>query len=125
LLVVGAHLSGLPLHDRMRRHGGLYAGDVRTAPGYSLVALGDPLNRPGMVRTSGTAGSVLGELWRVPESALSALLLEAAAPLGLGRVTLADGREVVGYLCEAAAAEGKVPVADGDWRAHVAGAARG
>jgi len=125
LLVVGAHLSGLPLHERMRRHGALYAGDVRTATGYTLVALGDPLNRPGMVRTPGTDSSVLGELWRVPETALSALLLEAAAPLGLGRVTIADGREVVGYLCEAAAAEGKAVVADGDWRAHVLGATTG
>ena len=150
LLVVGAHLSGLPLHGRLRRHGALFAGEVRTADGYTLVALGDPLNRPGMVRTSSdtatagdsasstdaahagdaahssdTAGSVLGELWRVPETALSALLLEAAAPLGLGRVTLADGREVIGYLCEASAAEGKPVVADGDWRAHVSRAAHG
>jgi allophanate hydrolase len=126
LLVVGAHLSGLPLHGRLRRHGSLFAGEVRTADGYTLVALGDPLNRPGMVRTSSdAAGSVLGELWRVPETALSALLLEAAAPLGLGRVTLADGREVIGYLCEASAAEGKPVVADGDWRAHVSRAAHG
>ena len=124
LLVVGAHLSGLPLHDRMRRHGALFAGDVRTAPGYTLVALGDPLNRPGMIRTPDTDSSVLGELWRVPETALTALLLEAAAPLGLGRVTLSDGREVVGYLCEATAAAGKPVVADGDWRAHVGGADR-
>ncbi|WP_120339712.1 allophanate hydrolase [Cryobacterium soli] len=124
LLVVGAHLSGLPLHDRMRRHGALFADDVRTAPGYTLVALGDPLNRPGMIRTPDSDSSVLGELWRVPETALSALLLEAAAPLGLGRVTLADGREVVGYLCEATAAAGKPVVADGDWRAHVNGADR-
>jgi len=126
LLVVGAHLSGLPLHGRLRRHGALFAGEVRTADGYTLVALGDPLNRPGMVRTSSdTASSVLGELWRVPETALSALLLEAAAPLGLGRVTLADGREVIGYLCEASVAEGKPVVADGDWRAHVSRAAHG
>ena len=142
LLVVGAHLSGLPLHGRLRRHGALFGGDVRTADGYTLVALGDPLNRPGMVRTSrgsssdsahasdsaslsDSAQSVLGELWRVPETALSALLLEAAAPLGLGRVTLADGREVIGYLCEASAAEGKPVVADGDWRAHVSRANHG
>ena len=122
LLVVGAHLSGLPLHPRLRRHGALDRGEVRTAPGYTLVALGDALNRPGMVRDPATADSVLGELWRVPETALAALLIEAAAPLGLGRVTLDDGREVVGYLCEAAAATGKTVVEGGDWRRYVAGA---
>lgn len=119
LLVVGAHLSGLPLHGRLRRHGAIFRGAVRTAEGYTLVALGDPLNRPGMVAARGVAGSVLGELWRVPPTALSALLLEAAAPLGLGRVTLADGREVIGYLCEADAIAGKTVIEDGDWRAHV------
>ena len=39
-----------------------------------------------------------------------------------GRVTLDDGREVVGYLCEAAAATGKTVVEGGDWRRYVAGA---
>ena len=120
LLVVGAHLSGLPLHGRLRRHGAVHRGDVRTAAGYTLVALGDALNRPGMVRNPETADSVLGELWRVPETALAALLIEAAAPLGLGRVLLDDGREVVGYLCEAAAAFGKTIVEGGDWRKYVA-----
>jgi allophanate hydrolase len=118
VLVVGAHLRGLPLHPRLRRHGALFLEDVRTARGYELVVLGDELNRPGMVRRPGSRSSVLGELWRVPETALSALLLEAAAPLGLGRVTLSDGREVVGYLCEAASANGKELVPDGDWMAY-------
>jgi allophanate hydrolase len=120
LLVVGAHLSGLPLHAQLRRHGALFRGAVRTASGYTLVALGDALNRPGLVRDPATTAAVRGELWRVPEPALAALLLEAAAPLGLGRVTLEDGREVVGYLCEAAAARGKTVVEGGDWRAYVA-----
>jgi allophanate hydrolase len=120
LLVVGAHLSGLPLHGRLRRHGAVARGEVRTAPGYTLVALGDALNRPGMTRTPATSTTVAGELWRLPETALADLLIETAAPLGLGRVTLADGREVVGYLCEAAATVGKAVVEDGDWRKHVA-----
>jgi allophanate hydrolase len=119
VLVVGAHLSGLPLHPRIRRHGALPQGVVRTAPGYTLVALADALNRPGMIRDTSTEASVVGELWRVPPTALSDLLLEAAAPLGLGRVILEDGREVIGYLCDATATVGKTVVPNGDWRAFV------
>ncbi|MEN1975347.1 allophanate hydrolase [Cellulomonas olei] len=118
LLVVGAHLSGLPLHDRLRRHGALALGEVRTAPGYRLAALGDPLGRPGMVRAPGADGQVTGELWRLPRPALADLLAESAPPLGLGWVDLADGRTVLGYLAEDAAVRGLTPVASGSWRDH-------
>jgi allophanate hydrolase len=116
LLVVGAHLSGLPLHDRLRRHGALPLGEVRTAPGYTLAALGDPLDRPGMVRAPGTSGQVTGELWRLPRPALADLLAESRPPLGLGWVDLADGRSVLGYLAEDAAVRGLAPIASGSWR---------
>ena len=101
------------------------SGDAATARASDSATAGDSASSSeaahasDAAHSSDAASSVLGELWRVPETALSALLLEAAAPLGLGRVTLADGREVIGYLCEASAAEGKTVVADGDWRAHV------
>ena len=38
--------------------------------------------------------------------AADARSLYLPAPLGLGRVELADGREVPGFVCEAYAAEG-------------------
>lgn len=116
LLVVGAHLEGMPAHARLRRFGAVPRGEVRTASGYRLVELGDALDRPGLVRDPSHDGDVAGELWRVPRPALADLLLESAAPLGLGHVLLADGREVVGYLCEHAGAVGRPGVADGSWR---------
>ncbi len=116
LLVVGAHLSGMPLHDRLRRHGARPGGEVRTTPGYRLVALGDPLDRPGMVRDPGGRTQVTGELWRLPRPALADLLVESRAPLALGWVDLADGRTVLGYLCEDAAARDLPSVPGGSWR---------
>lgn len=118
VLVVGAHLTGMPAHPALRRHGALPRGEVRTAPGYRLVELGDALDRPGLVREPDGSASVHGELWRVPTTGLAALLTETSAPLGLGWVDLADGRRVLGYLCEDAAARGKPHVAGGSWRAH-------
>jgi allophanate hydrolase len=122
LLVVGAHLSGLPLHGRLRRHGALPGGVVRTAPGYRLVALGDPLDRPGLVRAPGGTGQVTGELWRLPRAAVAELLTESLPPLGLGWVALEDGRTVLGYLCEDAAARSLPPVPGGSWRDRAASA---
>ncbi|HEY0188645.1 MAG TPA: allophanate hydrolase [Cellulomonas sp.] len=118
LLVVGAHLSGLPAHPRLRRHGARAGGPVRTAPGYRLVALGDPLDRPGLVRDPGTTSQVTGEVWRLPRPALAELLIESRPPLGLGRVDLEDGRTVLGYLCEDAAARPLPSVPGGSWREH-------
>jgi allophanate hydrolase len=122
LLVVGAHLSGLPLHDRLRRHGALALGAVRTAPGYTLSALGDPLDRPGMIRSPGASTQVTGELWRLPRPALADLLAESRPPLGLGWVDLADGRTVLGYLAEDAAVRDLAPIASGSWRDRSVGA---
>ena len=116
LLVVGAHLSGLGLHHRLRRHGALLRGAVRTAAGYRLVALGDALDRPGLVRAPGDGGQVTGELWRLPSPALADLLLETSAPLGLGRVQLADGRTVLGHLAEDAVVRDLPSLPGGSWR---------
>jgi allophanate hydrolase len=116
LLVVGAHLSGLPLHGRLRRHGARPLGEVRTAPGYRLVALGDPLDRPGLVRAPGEDRTVVGELWRLPRPALADLLAESLPPLGLGWVDLSDGRTVLGYLAEHAAVRELDALPGGSWR---------
>jgi allophanate hydrolase len=41
-----------------------------------------------------------------------------AAPMAIGRVRLADGREVLGFLCESAALDGAADITDyGSWRA--------
>jgi allophanate hydrolase len=41
-----------------------------------------------------------------------------AAPMAIGRVRLADGREVLGFLCESAALDGAADITDyGGWRA--------
>jgi allophanate hydrolase len=116
LLVVGAHLSGLGLHDRLRRHGALPGGTVRTTPGYRLHELGDALDRPGLVRAPGGSGQVTGEVWRVPAPALADLLTESRPPLGLGWVDLADGRTVLGYLAQDSAVRDLPVVPSGSWR---------
>ncbi|OHV37103.1 MULTISPECIES: allophanate hydrolase-related protein [Pseudofrankia] len=116
LLVVGAHMAGFPAHARISRHGAVPLGRVRTTPGYRLHDLGGDPPRPGLVRDPAVATSATGELWLLPRPAIAELLLETPPPLGFGWVDLADGRRVLGYLCEAAATDGRPLVPDGDWR---------
>jgi len=47
-----------------------FLGEARTAPGYTLYALGD---FPGMVRAPGDAVGVTGELWVVDDVCLAEL----------------------------------------------------
>ncbi len=47
-----------------------FIGETRTAPGYTLYALGD---YPGMVRSTDASHHVLGEVWTVDAACLAAL----------------------------------------------------
>ncbi|MDX6656528.1 MAG: allophanate hydrolase, partial [Solirubrobacteraceae bacterium] len=122
LAVVGAHMSGLPLNAQLTERGGRLVAAARTAPAYRLFALAG--GRPGLVRVPGEGCAVEAEVWELAPAALGSLLGEIPAPLALGRVGLADGAEVTGFVCEAAGAEGARDITDyGGWRAYLDAAA--
>jgi allophanate hydrolase len=57
-------------------------------------------------------------------AALGALLSEVPSPLAIGRVQLADGSEVTGFVCEGhAAADAEDVTVHGGWRAYLAASA--
>ncbi len=117
LVVFGAHMRGLPLEGRLRAMGGRFLREERTKPCYRMVAL-DAL-RPGVFRVAEGGGAIECEVWELPRRAFGELLAEIPAPLGLGKVRLEDGSEVCGFVCEAAAAQGKPDITHcGGWRAR-------
>lgn len=121
ILAVGAHLSGMPLNHELTSVGGRLAGVVRTAPDYRLYALaGTVPPKPGLVRDPGFEGpGILAEEWWLPPAALGAFIARIPAPLGVGKVTLADGRQVTSFLCESYALEGATEITHhGGWRAY-------
>jgi allophanate hydrolase len=125
LLVVGAHMSGLPLNRELTALGARFRAATETAPDYRLYALPGTPARPGMVRVAAGEGRpVAGEVWAVPTEAVGALLARIPAPLGLGTVTLADGTACKGFLCETAAIATAADItAHGGWRAYLAATA--
>jgi allophanate hydrolase len=120
VFVVGAHLRGQPLDHQLTDRGGhLVRADV-TAPAYRLVALPTTPPKPGLVRVAHGGGQVRGEVWRLPTDGFGAFVAAIPAPLGIGAVTLANGTEVSGFLCESYAAEGAPDITEyGGWLAYL------
>ena len=128
LAVVGAHLSGLPLNGQLRDLGARLVGPARTAADYRLYALpGTQPAKPGLVRDPDFAGPGLDvEVWTLAPAAFARFVAAIPAPLGIGRVSLADGRAVCGFLCEAHAVAGAEEITrTGGWRAYLAERAGG
>jgi allophanate hydrolase len=117
LFCIGAHMSSLPLNHQVLGHGGRFLRAAATAPEYRLFSLG---NRPGLVRAAG-GGAIAGEVWALPASEIGPFLASIPPPLGFGRVTLADGDSILGFLAESAGvADAPEITALGGWRAHLA-----
>jgi allophanate hydrolase len=121
ICVVGAHLTGMPLNPELTGPGGFLLGEAKTAAGYRLYTLaGTVPPKPGMTFDPGFAGpGLVVEVWALPAAAFGAFVARIPAPLGIGKVTLADGRQVSGFLCEAHALQGATEITDfGGWRAY-------
>lgn len=120
LAVVGAHLSGMPLNRELTEIGATFGSATYTAAKYRFIALPDG-KRPGLIRTNEGGASIAIEIWNVPASALGGFVSRIAPPLGIGTLELADGGKVLGFLCEACAADTATDIASfGGWRAYKA-----
>ncbi len=118
--VFGAHMSGQPLNPDLLALGGRLLAPCRTAKCYRLYRIGEGRTaRPGLVRAAEAGVTVAGEIWDLPLAGFGAFMASIPAPLGIGTVTLDDGSNVKGFLCEAAAASDAEDISSyGDWRAY-------
>ncbi|MFL1430401.1 MULTISPECIES: allophanate hydrolase [unclassified Nocardiopsis] len=120
LAVFGAHLRGQPLHHQLTGPGARFVEATATAPEYRMVALPTTPPKPGLQRVASCGTALACEVWKLSPAALGAFLAALPAPMSLGAVTLADGRTVIGFGCEAAAAEGARDISGyGGWLAYL------
>lgn len=117
IAVCGAHMEGLPLNSQLTERGARLLQRTTTSDDYNLYLLpGGPPLRPGMVKVS-EGRAIECEVWEMPVVNLGDFLNQIPSPLGLGRVTLTDGRQVMGFLCEGYALEGARDITEyGGWR---------
>lgn len=122
IMVVGAHLTGMPLNHELTGPGGKLLKTCRTAGDYRLFVLPNTTPpKPGLIREPSFAGKGLEvEVWKVTPAAFGRFVQNIPAPLGIGKVTLDDGSQVSGFLCEPYAIEGAQEVTKlGGWRAYI------
>ncbi len=127
VVVVGAHLSGMPLNHQLTSLGATFRRAPATAPCYRLYALpGGPPYRPGLLRVRDGEGlAIATEVWALEAAAFGRFVAGLPAPLGIGEIRLGDGTRSKGFLVEAAAIEGAEDISrHGGWRAYVAASAR-
>jgi allophanate hydrolase len=119
LVVVGAHLSGMPLNHQLTSLDGRFSRVARTSSAYRLYALaGTVPPKPGMVRVEeGAGGEIEVEVWTLSAAAFGTFVAAIPPPLGIGTVTLSDGSSAKGFLAEPLALQGAEDITGhGGWR---------
>jgi len=118
IILVGAHMTGLPLNFQITELGGRFLQQAETAPCYRLYRLaGPPPARPGLIRAETDGAAIAVEVWALPLSRVGEFLSQIPAPLGLGRVELSDGQRLTGFLVEVTGLGGAEDITGlGGWR---------
>ena len=124
ILVCGAHLQGQPLNWQLIERGAKLKSACTTSENYRLFALTDG-KRPALVRDSTNGQKIDVEVWQVPAATVGSFLNGIAAPLGLGKVELASGEWVAGFICDGYGLEGAKDITEyGSWREWLSSANR-
>ena len=78
--------------------------------------------KPGLVRDPGYDGPGIEiEIWSLDPPAFGRFVERIPAPLGIGKVALADGGDVSCFLCAGTAVKGAAEITGfGGWRAYIA-----
>jgi allophanate hydrolase len=122
VVVCGAHMSGLPLNHQLTDRGARLLRATQSAASYRFYALpGGPPKRPGMIRVAKGGAAIAVEVWAVPQEHFGSFVAGIPAPLGIGKVELADGSLCPGFICEGYAVEGAQEITTlGSWRTYLA-----
>jgi hypothetical protein len=122
LVVVGAHLSGMPLNAELQDLGATFVKATSTAPSYRLYELpGTTPRKPGLLRVPADGQAIDVEIWSLAPAAFGVFVSRIPSPLGIGTLQLKGGEVAKGFLVEAIAIDGAEDISHfGGWRAYVA-----
>ena len=122
LAVVGAHLSGMPLHWQLSSREARLVRRARTADTYHLFAMtADTPSRPALVHCGPGGARIELEIYELEMSAFGSFVAQVRPPLAIGTVALEDGTNVCGFVAEPRATIGALDItAYGGWRAYLA-----
>lgn len=119
VVVCGAHLQGQPLNWQLTERGGTLLEKTTSSKNYRLYALADGV-RPAMARDTEAGTSVEVEVWAIPRQDFGSFVSEIPPPLGIGKVELADGRWLSGFICEYSGLQQAIDISKhGGWLAYL------
>lgn len=124
IVVCGAHLEGLALHHQLADRGATLVCKTETAPHYRLFAMpaGEKIPaRPALVHDAEKGASIAVEVWSLDPAAFGDFVSRIPAPLGIGKVTLASGESLPGFIAEPRALDGAEEITHlRGWRPYLA-----
>jgi allophanate hydrolase len=107
------------LNGQLIERGSRLARTCRTSAEYRLFELAHSTPRkPGLVHEPGFTGpGIEVEVWNMPVERFGSFVSLIPAPLGIGKVTLEDGSQVCGFICEPRGVAGAREITSyGGWR---------
>ncbi|MFN8052315.1 MAG: hypothetical protein U0Q22_12795 [Acidimicrobiales bacterium] len=120
LAVLGAHLQGQPLHHQLTDLDATFVGLTTTAPAYRLHALDTIPPKPGIARVAEGGVAIEVEVYELGPAAFGRFVDAIPAPLGIGRLELADTSVVAGFICEPIGLDRAPDISGfGGWRAYL------
>jgi len=119
--VCGAHMKDLPLNPQLLALQATFVRADHTSADYKLYHLaGFNPPRPGLIRVNTGGSQIALEVWQLPLENYGKLVASVPAPLGFGTLTLQNGEQVAGFLCEAYASESATDISTfGGWRSYL------
>jgi allophanate hydrolase len=125
LAVCGAHLKGYPLHWQITEGNGEFVEATTTAPSYRMFAFATGgIAKPGLIKDAEgmqKGGAIYLEIYRLSLSAFGKFVSNIPSPLGIGKVELANGTSVSGFIAEPEVmVMGEEITQLGDWRKYTA-----
>ncbi|UJP01985.1 MAG: hypothetical protein LZF85_09325, partial [Nitrosomonas sp.] len=116
LAVNGTLMRGLALNRNLLELGAVFVEETLTAPFYRLWSIND--RHPAMQRCA-SGGKISLEIWSIDSSNIGELLSREPAGLSVGKILLADNREVLGILGESYLCDGMQEITEfGGWREY-------
>lgn len=120
LAVNGTLMRGLELNGNLLLAGATFVREATTEPAYRLWSIDD--RHPAMLKVTEGGVAIAVEVWAVPASGISTLLMLEPAGLCIGKVRLSNGEEVLGVLGEPFLCEGQREITQfGGWRSYICG----
>ncbi len=117
LAVNGTLMRGLELNGNLLAVGATFVRESITEPTYRLWSIDD--SYPAMLRVTTGGNAIALEIWEVPISSLSTILLQEPPGLCIGKIHLCDGEIVLGVLAEPYLCENRQEITKwGGWREY-------